>query len=251
MEAVKAALSAAPCAPTRREIGLRTGLSPARVDRVLERLEREGLVRRYDGGRAHAFSWHEWKLRPDLGLGGPVERFRTQVFEGPARDLAEAALETSFFVKTERIAESRFFYFPLVKVHFKAEKESGWLFKRREQGTENLYLHPRTCDIVHCGAQQIEFKATATEHPLDLVDLDHVGRLEAAQPGELELRPEDFERALPLDEVGRRAARKFPLQVLSVGYAFLPCWQFTFERKEGARRREFVVDAVLGREVRL
>jgi len=251
VEAVRGALSKGPRAMTRRELCDETRLGQSRIDRALERLERDGLVRRFEAGRAHSFAWHAFKLRPDLGLLGAVERFLPQVFEGPARDLAEAALETSFFVKQERIAEARFFHFPLAKVHVRAEKKTGWIFREKQEGTENLYLHPRTCDIVHCGGGAVEFRAIAEANPLDLVDLDHVARLEPAQPGELELRPEDFARLLPFGEIAQRAARKFPMQVLSVSWAFLPCWGFVFERKEGARRRSFVVDAVLGREVRL
>jgi hypothetical protein len=251
IEAVRGALSKGPRAMTRRELCDETHLGQSRVDRAIERLERDGLVRRFEVGRAHSFAWHAFNLRPDLGLLGPVERFLPKVYEGAARDLAEAALETSFFVKQERIAEGRFFHFPLAKVHVRAEKKTGWIFRETQEGTENLYLHPRTCDIVHCGGGSIEFRAIAEASPLDLVDLDHVAKLEPAQPGELELRPEDFARLLPFPEIAQRAARKSPMQVLSVSWAFLPCWGFVFERKEGARRRSFVVDAVLGREVRL
>jgi hypothetical protein len=249
VEAVRAALARAPRVLTRRDLCEETKLSSARVDRALERLERDGLVRRYERARAHLFSWHAHKLRPDLGLDAPVERFKTQVFENEARKVAEGHLEGGFFGKKEQVAAARFFYFPLVKVHFKAVKETGWIFKERREGTENIYLHPRTCDIVHCTSRGIEFHPTSGEHPLDLVDLDNKGKLEAAQPGDLDLREEDFARALPIEEVGQRAARKFPLEVLSLGFAFLPCWAFTIERKEGARRRALVVDAVLGAEL--
>ncbi len=251
IEAVRAAMEAAPRVLTKRELGDATGLTPARIDRAVERLERDGLVRRYDHARAHGFSWHAARLRPDLGLLEPVERWKTQVFEGAAREVAEGALDTSLFSTKERIAESRFFYFPLVKVHFKATKTTGWIWKKRTEGTENNYRHPRTCDIVHCEDGAVSFRPTAGDHPLDLVDLDHKGKLEPVQPGELELRPDDFAKALPRDEVRVRAERKFPLEVISVGWAFLPCWTFTLEKKEGAGRRTLVVDAVLGREIAL
>jgi hypothetical protein len=246
VDAVRALLEREGRIFTRRDIGERTGFTPARVDRALERLEREGLVRRYDQARAHGFSWHACKLRPDLGLLEPGERFKTKVFEDRAREIAEDDLEKSFFVKQERVVAAHFFYYPLAKVHFRATKEKGWIFKQKETGTENLYLHPRTCDIVHCENGRIDFQPTASDHPLDLVDLDHASELEPAQPGDLELRPADFEKALSLDDVRQRAARKFPLEVISVTYAFLPCWEFTIERKEGARRRALIVDGVLG-----
>lgn len=251
LELVRAAISQAPRVLSRRELCEETGLTPARVDRAIAKLEEDGLVRRYEHGRAHGFSWHAHKLRPELGLTEPVERFKTQVFEGQAREVAEGAIEKAFFVKQERIADSRFFYFPLLKVHFKATKETGWIFKQQKTGTENIYLHPRTCDIVHCGGGVIRFYPTTEDHPLDLVDLDHVGKLESALPGELELRDEDFEKALSREEVRVRAARKFPLEVISVTHAFLPCWGFTLEKKEGAGRRRLVIDAVLGARVEL
>jgi hypothetical protein len=251
LDAVRAALEKEPRVLTRKELCDETRLSPARVDRALERLEGEGLLRRYESGRAHAFSWHEHKLRPDLGLTGAVERFKTQVFENRARELAEGTLETSFFVKQEEVVEARFFYFPLVKVHFKAVVESGWIFKDRREGTENIYLHPRTADIVHCEAGRVEFRPTSDAHPLELVDLDNKGVLEPGQPGDLDLREEDFAGALPLAEVRQRAARKFPIEILSATHAFLPCWAISIKRKEGAGRRTLYVDAVLGAEVRL
>ncbi len=248
---VRAILQGEPRIFTRKELVEAAQLTPARVDRALERLAVERLIRRYDQARAHAFAWHGHRLRPDLGLYGPVERFTTQVFEGTAREWAESSLATSFFVKQEKVAAVKFFYFPLVKLHFKATKETGWIFKERRESTENLYLHPQTCDIVHCEAGKIEFHPTTEDHPLDHVDLDHVGRLEPAQPGDLELRREDFDESLGLDEVAQRAARKFPLQIISVGWAFLPCWSFAIERKEGAGKRTLVVDAVVGREIKL
>jgi DNA helicase HerA-like ATPase len=234
---------------TRREIGERTGLTPARVERALARLEADGLARRYEHARAHGFSWHTVKLRPDLGLFEPTERFKTKVFEDRARAIAEDDLETSFFMKQERIAAARFFYFPLLKVHFRATKEKGWIFKQKEVGTENIYLHPATCDIVHCEGGRVDFRPTPSGHPLDLVDLDHAGELEPVQPGDLDLRPEDFEKALPLEEARARASRKFPFEVLSISHAFLPCWELAIERKEGARRRSLFVDGVLGSKI--
>src|SRR5207244_1651207 len=61
LEGIRAALEAKPRVLSRKQLGEETGLSAARVDRALARLDEEKLIRRYESGRAHLFSWHAHK----------------------------------------------------------------------------------------------------------------------------------------------------------------------------------------------
>ena len=155
-----------------------------------------------------------------------------------------------FFKREEVVAEAaKLVYFPLYRCRYQGFRTKGMLFFRRlTTVTDNVYMHPTSPDLCLLTKKQgFRFMSVSFDtNPLDLKDLDDVGRLEHSATHDIQLADWALDRLTAPGQVHRHFQDQFHLELTDLSLVFLPLWEFRVAAKSKEKSRLVYVDAVVG-----
>ncbi|BBM83798.1 helicase HerA-like domain-containing protein [Candidatus Uabimicrobium amorphum] len=232
------------------EIADRLELNVATIRKYLNKLNHKVARTRY--GRSFIYWLPQYNFLPQYDLIQRIEVSKLQILEQQAIALAQKRLKKQLiFFETEKVTHSDLQYIPLWQVHFTEEIESSFLiFSKTSSKDENIYFHAFSGKIaVYNRNRGFSFVDTPRESPSVLCDLDDVCTFQTVFPGEIDFEWSQWKNILSRNDIQKRIARKFHINVHQIAITFLPVWRFEISTKNARKKRLLVLDGVTGMPV--
>lgn len=172
-----------------------------------------------------------------------------KIFEKDLKASIRRELSGTFF-KSEEVIDTKFIYFPLIKVELFFTKKSGVFKKSTEEISENLYLDYQTHKILHFNKGHFEFEKVPAMEPDKISDLDYKCDVQSTCKNEIiNFEFEQIKSGIDQMEIKFELETKYPVDVINSELILLPIWSCKIKEKVTDKTRNVFLDGIYGKSI--